>query len=454
MEKLKNKACKKLTSRAKDIKSLQRPKNMPPQERPYEFEAFFRSWLKKIIKTSETNYAEKMIYLWVTINAWASIVVPDKTINHLDSYLIHAMAKNSVFNVRFNELMENNNEFSSNAKELLSLAPVFQVLWLRNKEIHLWDSTTMDRLDYAKLVFKQYPYSIKKEGDEPIAHFSPRCAETHILSGEDIPNDWPHTLHSIYQIRCNLFHGGKNYANDRDRRFIELAYLILWEMFEPEFRELNLIETAKEVGLSWDRLFVRSGFCFEMLNGACDFSCESPHNIKYLFEILSSLGLADQFSSENNLFSPNANTFSQEKWLNAIEGLHGGAEGGPSDMEQIELKIMDTYMAGIVRWLNYIGLSTTYSCDGHNTQTPVIAFVQSDGSIIFENILNIICPSMKLVRRSRDSNTVSLSDRRANNHRDFDRSRLPALAEELYRNKDDLKILVNVMSRINIQRGN
>ena len=31
-----------------------------------------------------------------------------------------------------------------------------------------------------------------------------------------------------------------------------------------------------------------------------------------------------------------------------------------------DLRIMDTYMAGLVRWINQVGISTTCSCDGRD----------------------------------------------------------------------------------------
>lgn len=37
-------------------------------------------------------------------------------------------------------------------------------------------------------------------------------------------------------------------------------------------------------------------------------------------------------------------------------------------MDKFEIKIMDTYMAGVVRWVNAAGIETTFSCDGHGYQ--------------------------------------------------------------------------------------
>jgi hypothetical protein len=422
-----------------------------------EYIYFARQWISKFNEASRTNVAEKMIYLWVTINAWASIVVPDKTRNHEDSYLIHAMAADKIFAERFDILTDNNTLFFRRIKELLDLAPVFQVLWLRNNVIEAWDPES-SRKEYINYVISNQPYTIKKNKDgseSKLYHYRPECAQTHIGKNEPIPADWPHVLHIIYQIRCNLFHGGKNYSSDRDRRFVELAYKILWEMFEPEFEKLDLIDTTKEIGLSWGKLFIRSGFIFEKLNNAYDFSSENSQNISYLKEILSKLEVADQFSSKDNTFKPHLKRFSEDDWLKAIEALHTGAEWGASDMAQIELKIMDTYMAGLVRWLNYIGLSTTYSCDGHNRKAPVITFAQAEGLIMFESMLKILSAGSRFLIRQRDSHSISFSNRRTDNNRDYDRSSLLLLAEMLHRRKDDFSKLINVDDgTTNWQRGN
>ena len=210
-----------------------------------EYVSFAQCWISKFNEASRKNVAEKMIYLWVTINAWASIVVPDKTKNHEDVYLIHAMSADAVFVERFKELMDKQTHFFTRGNELVSLAPVFQVLWLRNNNIGAWHPEN-PRKDYVQYVLAKKPFKISKniDGSESkLYHYRPECAQMHIDKNEPIPVDWPHTLHIIYQIRCNLFHGGKNYSSERDRRFIEHAYMILWEMFEPEFRQLNVIST-------------------------------------------------------------------------------------------------------------------------------------------------------------------------------------------------------------------
>ena len=57
---------------------------------------------------------------------------------------------------------------------------------------------------------------------------------------EDIPADWRHVMAAIYQVRCNLFHGGKAYYPE-DIEFVGLAYELLWGVWKSfiprQFRE-------------------------------------------------------------------------------------------------------------------------------------------------------------------------------------------------------------------------
>jgi len=107
---------------------------------------------------------------------------------------------------------------------------------MRNNHVDGWDFDRESRLEFVHRVIERNPYNTSNKG-EKFPAFSPSCALEHITVGESIPKTWPHVIHMIYQIRCNLFHGGKNYSEERDRIFIELAYSIAWEMWKPELPE-------------------------------------------------------------------------------------------------------------------------------------------------------------------------------------------------------------------------
>jgi hypothetical protein len=72
--------------------------------------------------------------------------------------------------------------------------------------------------------------------------YAPRCYIDHqpkesIKSGGDplnAPLDWPHILGVIYQIRCNLFHGGKSFVNSKDKDFARYAFIILNKVWTKE----------------------------------------------------------------------------------------------------------------------------------------------------------------------------------------------------------------------------
>ncbi|MFQ5862181.1 MAG: hypothetical protein ACE5IC_03565 [Candidatus Brocadiales bacterium] len=111
--------CNRLVEMAKDQDGLSR-KSLDP-----ELWQFTRTWIERFRTTHEDNYAEKFIYLWVTINAWASMAVPDITRNHEDAYLVHSMAADKKFKERFKKYISEDNCFLKKVEDLISLAPVF-----------------------------------------------------------------------------------------------------------------------------------------------------------------------------------------------------------------------------------------------------------------------------------------------------------------------------------------
>ena len=116
--------------------------------------------------------------------------------------------------------------------------------------------------------------------------------------------------------------------------------------------------------IEWRRAFTRGGFNPIEVNGRFDFNQENHGIQRFLDLILTKLGQNGEY--RNGIFSPTSPTVDEQIWLAAIDKLHTDSEGGRSDMSDIELQTMDTYMAGIVRWVNAAGIRTTHSCDGHS----------------------------------------------------------------------------------------
>jgi len=365
--------CGQLTWKAKNVESLSRPHDNQ------ELWNFAEAWIRRFSETDEDNVSEKLIYLWVTVNAWASKSVPDLSRNHEDAYLVHCMAKDHDLSERFDKLYQRDIEFRDTVNSFLDLAPVFQSLWLNNHGIGPWNIND-DRRKYVKMVSEKDPFivSIRNEQEIRFPAFSPACALEHIQGDEPIPVDWPHTISMIYQVRCNLFHGGKYYNRDSDREFIKSAYKILWDVWKDE-----LPPTVFPNKLPWARILIRSGFMAKAVGNLRIFLLEEKEeNVVYLKKIVD----FGRFGNVvNKIFTPDEAEIEEDLWLRAVEACHGGAEGGAAD----ELPIMDTYMAGVVRWLNCLGIETTFSCDGHERNQAHFQCVDPSSARIAVCILNL-----------------------------------------------------------------
>jgi hypothetical protein len=404
--------------------------------RDSEIWRFSRTWLRRLRTTSEQNYVERFIYLWVTFNAWAAQVVPAESQNHLDRYLIRCVAGSERFRRRFDSLMETNRQFRCSVESLCRIGPVIKVLWLRNRGIAQWDIERESRHDYLRGISDRL-----ETAGRPLP-FSPDCALHHLRAGEGIPADWPHVLWMIYQVRCNLFHGGKDYDSARDRVFIELAQSILWEIWHPEIpselgRTRFLARDQRPASLMpWERALVISGFVFEPLACGFDMSQESPYNLAYLRDLLSDIGLEEDLVG--GVFTPRNPTVGVKEWIRALEARHEGAEAGPVGFFSLDLRLMDAYMAGVIRWLNFIGIRTLVSCDGHGVAVPWISTMSQEDAHSLSRCLETLSAGQWRY----DPATRRLINVLVRGRRNYDRAWLFDLAEALYRSRVQLREMV------------
>lgn len=376
--------CGSLTFKAKKQEALNRV------EIDSDLWHFVKSWIRRF-PPDEPNRADKQferfIFLWVSVNAWASIAVPDQSKNHEDAYLVHSMAQDPHLTSIFNDLRENT-QFNSEVNSFVALAPVFQVLWLRNHNVPNWlrdDGET--RAEYITQIFTKDPFHrIRRRENgqiDVIPAFSPACALTHILAKEPIPDDWPHVLSMIYQVRCNLFHGGKSYESSSDLLFVDYAFKILWRVWR------KLLPAKNYAGfITWERLFIRSGVICQNNGNEIDLSGESDQNIEFLCKVLGEIGWAHRLGGR--IFCKPPELIEQQEWLNAWESLRSGAEAGPIGFDNIDLAIMDTHISGVVRWLNGLGYKTSgISCEGHGRGQCFIELAnKSDEAKVAELIAN------------------------------------------------------------------
>jgi hypothetical protein len=392
-----NSECKCLTYKASSDTGLQ------SVDQDSELWNFVRSWSRKIQTASYREPGssfERFIFLWVSLNAWASIAVPDQSRNHQDSYLIHALSHDPGLNSIFDKLYENAS-FRKQVDSLAALGPVFQTLWLRNKNQAPWQGEeTETRTQYVQRVIGLDPFHRPPRGGE-IPAFSPACALTHRGVDEGIPSDWPHILHMIYQVRCNLFHGGKSYQDAADQIFVNSAFKILWSVWQA-------ILPLRDSGLlPWDRLFIRSGIVFQKVDRAL-LLAETDDNRKFIQRVLESIGWGNNLQGKR--FEIPCDLTDEQEWFDTWQKCAGGAEAGQLGFENIELNIMDSYISGVIRWLNALGFNTLRSCDGHGKRHPNIILADSSQEPSLSDLLKLASNGRIMMR---DSNLIEIgrSDR-------------------------------------------
>src|ERR1035441_8310297 len=103
-------------------------------------------------------------------------------------------------------------DFHRVATEFKTLWPIFKSEEIRVKEMYLphANMTRQEMIDHYSPVIEEC---------------QPRCWRRH--GRENIPLDWPHTLCTIYRVRCNLFHGGKDFSSEMDAKIVYLSFQVL-----------------------------------------------------------------------------------------------------------------------------------------------------------------------------------------------------------------------------------
>ncbi|MDN7247092.1 M20/M25/M40 family metallo-hydrolase [Planococcus shenhongbingii] len=167
---------------------------------------------------------------------------------------------------------------------------------------------------------------------------------------------------------------------------------------------------------NWNRLFVRQGFLLEEINeGVFDCQNESRENIAFLMETLEELFV--DYVLANGVLKILSTTVLESEWLKAVNfDFRGRTEILQS--KTLVLKEFDTYMAGAIRQLNRLGLTTSYCCDSHKQRHPRIGFVNEVDMEKVKKIMKILGVSRWQIHNQ----NITLG---------FDRHQLLDLAEQL-----------------------
>ena len=410
--------CAKLSTEAGDLQALNRPAENA------ELWDFVRSWLRRFQKTDGDKAPERFVCLWAAVMAWAAKAAPDLRRAHDEVYLTHCLARDQKLAERFANLYKLDKDFRRKIDHFIAAAPVFQVAWLQKNAVGEWDPGQDRRAYIMKAI----------EKDPPAGAFAPACGRDHLQANEKIPTDWAHVFSLIAQVRRNLFHGGKSYKLHGERQFLEPAMAILWEVWRFELPSGILLSRV-----SWLRALLRSGFLVQEIDNKISLAEETEANRIYLQKLLA----AGHFGTlKNNILLLDEPYVEESYWLRAVDSTHGCAEMGRAD----DLAIMDTHMAGLVRWLNQVGIGTELSCDGHGEKRPLFIAVDEESARLAAWLLNFRVPQF-----NQSGKTVKYAGAGPNPHAAKPAERLKRMldaAEWLAKNREDLRVMVAAMRKV------
>ncbi len=172
---------------------------------------FERAWDER---RNERATFEAFIFAWMSVNAWAACV----TDIDQDREYLRRLEHDKGLRQRFQQVVNEHPDVDRDAKEFVSLLPIFKAQRLRRAGVRGEEGMTRVELVQHYLA-------------KGIAEFDPECAEWHRARGELVPCDWPHVIAAIYRVRCNLFHGEKSAHSEIDRRIVRAAFLTLIGFF-------------------------------------------------------------------------------------------------------------------------------------------------------------------------------------------------------------------------------
>jgi len=158
--------------------------------------------IKNLVKTwygkskFEQNPFSKFVFLWICFNAWISY----KSDKPRDSDMIKWLIRQDALTSDLISSYENSKEtepFIRNLKTLANMPPIHD----------------------------------SRDGRKPI-----------IIKDE---NDFRNIVKGIYRIRCNLFHGSKQYDNSRNLKLVMISYRILEKWIGNMICDWNLDQRSK-----------------------------------------------------------------------------------------------------------------------------------------------------------------------------------------------------------------
>ncbi|MBB6447787.1 M20/M25/M40 family metallo-hydrolase [Bacillus benzoevorans] len=143
---------------------------------------------------------------------------------------------------------------------------------------------------------------------------------------------------------------------------------------------------------NWNQLFIRQGFIVKEIDINC-FDCkkETEENLTFLKESLEKLEVS--FSITNGILTIHSDSVKELEWLNVVDYKGRGLGGNlwfRSENEEPKIRELDTYISGIIRQLNRLGLFTEGSCDGHGQRFASVHFKRGLAMEKVEKLFHIL----------------------------------------------------------------
>ena len=193
-----------------------------------EFWAVANDWVMRSRRAlGNQQHFEALIYSWISFNAWVGRVVVDRDKSSRDRFLVASAAMDESLSTRFCRVLQTDEGTAQAAHWFHSLWPVFKARSLSDHELDAWRGSEYEE----RTAFRTRCFDRRLgRGDWAPSCFighQPRCTSSVEYNPEHVPLDWAHTLHAIYMVRCNLFHGGKSIRYSGDVEIVELAAVLL-----------------------------------------------------------------------------------------------------------------------------------------------------------------------------------------------------------------------------------
>lgn len=183
-----------------------------------------QGWFDRAKRVCERNYEntfEAFIFTWISLNGWGACVAETDG----DRKWVEAVAFDDELSQLFQKFLKADPNFKSQAELFKSFWPIFKASEIRRKSLRFAD----DKAPRKEFVDYYLANGFTK--------FEPQCWLDH---NRLAPLDWPHTMLTLYRVRCNLFHGEKSRHSEMDNSIVNASFLLLSMFIE----KTSLFETS------------------------------------------------------------------------------------------------------------------------------------------------------------------------------------------------------------------